>query len=352
MNADWLTVPAAPLNDSAQRDAVSRQGILTKPPGALGRLEELAIRFAAMQGRSRPEIAKPHIVIFAADHGVAEEGVSAFPQSVTTEMIRNFARGGAAIAVLARELGASLEVINLGTVTDPGPLDGVLAAMLGPGTANFTRMPAMTADQLARAFGIGRQAAERAAMQGADLLVGGEMGIGNTTAATAIACALLDLPVDSLVGPGTGLDPAGIGRKADTIRRALARHREALREPLEILRCLGGFEIAALTGAYLASAQIGLPVLVDGFIASTAALLVVELCPQAAQWLVYSHGSAEPGHRFVLEALHAEPLLQLGMRLGEGSGAAAAVPLLRMACALHNGMATFAEAGVAEKNQP
>ncbi len=352
MNADWLTVPAAPLNDSARRDAVSRQGILTKPPGALGRLEELAIRFAAMQGRSRPEVARVYIVVFAADHGVAEEQVSAFPQSVTVEMVRNFARGGAAIAVLARELGASLEVINLGTVIDPGPLDGVLAAMLGPGTANFTRTAAMTADQLARALGIGRQAAERAAMRGAELLIGGEMGIGNTTAATAIACALLDLPVDSLVGPGTGLDPAGVGRKADTIRRALARHREALREPLEILRCLGGFEIAALTGAYLASAQIGLPVLVDGFIASAAALLVVELCPQAAQWLVYSHGSAEPGHRFVLEALHAEPLLQLGMRLGEGSGAAAAVPLLRMACALHNGMATFAEAGVAEKIQP
>ncbi len=349
MTADWLAVPAAPLNDAARRDAVMRQGILTKPPGALGRLEDVAIRFAAMQGRSRPAVDRVHIVVFAGDHGVAQEGVSAFPQSVTAEMVRNFARGGAAISVLARELGASLEVINLGTVADPGPVAGVLAAALGPGTENFTRTPAMTAEQLARALGIGRQAAERAAMQKAELLVGGEMGIGNTTAATAIVCSLLDLPVDSLVGPGTGLDAEGVGRKAETIRRALARHRGALSEPVEILRCLGGFEIAALTGMYLASAQIGLPVLVDGFIASAAALLVVRLCPEAAQWLLFSHSSAEPGHRFVLEALHAEPLLRLGMRLGEGSGAAVTVPLLRMACALHNDMATFAEAGVAEK---
>lgn len=346
---DWLAIPAA-IPDAGARDAaVARQAVLTKPPGALGRLEDIAIRLAALQGTERPCVDRVHIAVFAGDHGVAAEGVSAFPQAVTAEMVKNFARGGAAICVAARALGAELEVINLGTAFDTGPLDGVKDYRLGPGTANFTAAPAMTGHQFACALAAGRHAVERARLKGAQLFIGGEMGIGNTTAAAALACALLDAPPERLAGPGTGLDAHGVARKAEVIRRALVCHRKHHGTPLEALRRLGGFEIAALTGGYIACAHIGLPVLVDGFISSAAALAATRLCPGAERWFLFAHASAEPGHRTVLEALAARPLLDLGMRLGEGSGAAVAVPLLRMACALHNEMATFAEAGVSEK---
>lgn len=347
---EWLNVPAALPNADARQAAEARQAALTKPPGALGRLEEVAIRLAALQSTERPGVDRVHIAVFAGDHGVAAEGVSAFPQAVTAEMVKNFARGGAAISVAARSLGAELEVINLGTVFDTGPLDGVKHYALGPGTANFTREPAMTEHQFACALAAGRHAAERARLKDCQLFIGGEMGIANTTAASALACALLDAPPSRLAGPGAGLDAQGVARKIEVIRRALERHREHHGTPVEALRRLGGFEIAALAGSYMACAHMGLPVLVDGFISSTAALAAARLCPGAESWFLFSHTSAEPGHRTVLDALGARPLLDLGMRLGEGSGAAVAVPLLRMACALHNGMATFAEAGVSEQN--
>ena len=342
----WLGIPAAGPDAGARRAAEARQAQLTKPPGALGRLEAVAIQLAALQGAPRPGLDQVHITVFAADHGVAAAGVSAFPQAVTAEMVGNFARGGAAISVAARTLGASLDVINLGTVRDPGPLAGVQDCRLGPGTADFTREPAMTEHQLARALGCGRQAVERARLAGAQLFIGGEMGIGNTTAAAALACALLDAPPERLAGPGTGLDAAGVQHKVEVIRRALACHAGHLSTPLDALCRLGGFEIAALTGACIACAHIGLPMLVDGYISSVAALAAAQLCPGAGEWLLFSHASAEPGHGAVLQALDARPLLDLGMRLGEGSGAAVTVPLLRMACALHNEMATFAEAEV------
>jgi nicotinate-nucleotide--dimethylbenzimidazole phosphoribosyltransferase len=347
---EWLQVPPATPNETARRAAEARQQVLTKPPGALGRLEQIAIRLAALQATELPKIERVHIAVFAGDHGIAEEGVSAFPQAVTGEMVRNFARGGAAISVLARALGATLEVINLGTVNDPGPLAGVKHYRLAPGTANFTREAAMSEQQLALALAAGRHAAERAKLAGAELFIGGEMGIANTTAATALACVLLSHAPQELVGPGAGLDARGIAHKARTIQRALDLHNAHLAVPLEALRRVGGFEIAALTGGYIACAQIGLPVLVDGFIASSAALVAARLRPSIEDWLFHAHISAEPGHRLLLEALGAEPLLDLGMRLGEGSGAAVAVPLLKLACALHSGMATFAEAGVSDKS--
>jgi len=346
---EWLQVPPALPDDDSRRAAEARQAILTKPPGALGRLEAAAIQLAALQGTERPCVNQVYITVFAADHGVAAEGISAFPQAVTAEMVKNFARGGAAISVLARELGAKLEVMNLGTVNDPGPLDGVLNLQLGPGTANLCREPAMDEHQLARAMHAGRQAAERARLGDAQLFIGGEMGIGNTTTAAVLACALLDAPPEQLAGPGTGLDAQGIKRKTEVIHQALDRHSQYHGAPLEALRRLGGFEIAALTGSYIACAHMGLPVLVDGFICSVAALAATRICPATEHWFLFSHASAEPGHRTVLDALDAHPLLNLGMRLGEGSGAAVAVPMLRMACALHNDMATFAEAGVSEK---
>lgn len=347
---DWLDLPAARLNEHARDAAIARQAALTKPPGALGRLEEIAVRLAALQGTAKPNVRHVFITIFAGDHGVAAEGVSAFPQAATAEMVKNFARGGAAICAAARALDAELEVVNLGTVFDTGTLEGVKNDALGPGTANFTREPAMNDRQFARALAVGRHAAERARQKGAQLFIGGEMGIGNTAAASALACALLDAPPERLVGPGTGLDAHGVTRKIEVIRRALACHSARLGTPLEALRRLGGFEIAALAGSYAACAHIGLPALADGFISTVAALAATRLCPGVEDWLLYSHASAEPGHRAVLDALGAKPLLDLGMRLGEGSGAAVAVPLLRMACALHNEMATFAEAGVSEKS--
>jgi nicotinate-nucleotide--dimethylbenzimidazole phosphoribosyltransferase len=349
-DTEWLNFAPAPLHKTARAAAIERQRNLTKPPGALGRLESAAIQLAAQQGRERPELERIHITVFAADHGVAVEGVSAFPQSVTAQMIANFARDGAAISVLARTLGASLEVINLGTVHDPGPLPKVLNLQLGQGTENICQGAAMDEVQLGRAMHAGRQGAERAKLAKAELFIGGEMGIGNTTAAAALACALLQAEPEAIAGPGTGLDSAGVWRKIEVIHRALALHHDVGSAPLEGLRRLGGFEIAALTGAYMACAHMGLPVLVDGFICSVAALMAERLCPGAVEWMLFSHTSAEPGHLTVLQALEVEPLLDLGMRLGEGSGAASAVPLLRLACTLHNEMATFAEAGVAEKH--
>lgn len=347
---EWLQLPPAQLDDDSRQAAEARQAILTKPSGALGRLEATAILLAALQGTEQPCVDRIFIVVFAADHGVTTEGVSAFPQSVTAGMVKNFASGGAAINVLSRELGAKLEVINLGTINDPGPLKEVLNFQLGPGTANLCREPAMDEYQLARAMHAGRQVAKRAKFADTQLFIGGEMGIGNTTAAAALACALLDAPPSLLTGPGTGLDAQGVTRKIEVIRLALDQHSQYLKSPLEVLRCLGGFEIAALTGSYIACAQKGLPILVDGFICSVAALAAARLCPGSEHWFLFSHASAEPGHRVVLNALDAQPFLDLGMRLGEGSGAATAVPLLRLACSLHNEMSTFTEAGVSEKS--
>lgn len=348
---EWLGLPVKRPSETARHAAISRQQQLTKPAGALGRLEELAIRLAALQDSAAPSVERISIVVFAADHGVAAEGVSAFPQSVTGEMLRNVARGGAAVSVLARTLGAHVEIIDVGTARDPGALTGVTAHRLGPGTANFTREPAMTPDQLSHALAIGRAAAQRAKERGANLFIGGEVGIGNTTAATAIACALLNRSAGDLAGPGTGLDARGIARKTAVIQRALAQHEGRLASALAVLQHVGGFEIAALAGSYIGCAQLGLPALVDGFVATSAALAAAHLHSGSKEWLLYSHASAEPGHRLILAALDAQPLLDLGMRLGEGSGSAAAAPLLQMACALHNRMATFEDAGVSRQNE-
>lgn len=343
--SDWLSA-ACVVPDAASAEAArARQQQLTKPPGSLGRLEAAAIALAGLQGTATPAVDSVWISIFAGDHGVAAEGVSAFPQVVTGEMLRNFATGGAAISVLARTLGAQLEVVNLGTVNDPGEVAGVRRAIIDTQTANFCVQPAMTDAQLASAMRTGADSVAAAVAAGAELFIGGEMGIANTTAASALGCALLGLDATALSGAGTGLDTAGVSHKAEVIARALARHADAV-DAKERLRCLGGFEIAALAGAYIAAAQAGLPILIDGFITSVAALAAVRMQPACRDWMLFGHRSREHGHTPLLEALDAEPLLDLGMRLGEGSGAATAVPLLRLACALHNNMATFAEAGV------
>lgn len=349
MSLQWWQQACQPLDLVARSKAQARQLQLTKPAGSLGQLEPLAIQLAAMQGSLRPSVERLWISIFAGDHGVVAEGVSAFPQAVTGQMLRNFVAGGAAISVLAKQLGATLEVIDLGTAVPLEPLRGVRHLHIGAGTQNFLQGPAMTLAQLLIALEAGQASVQRALEAGSQLFIGGEMGIGNTTAATALACQLLERRAVDLVGPGTGLDSAGVEHKTKVIEAALELHSSAIGEPIEALQRLGGFEIAALTGAYLACAQQGITALVDGFICSVAALLAVRLNPDCRDWLLFAHCGAEPGHIRVLQELQAEPLLDLGLRLGEGSGAALAVPLLQLACSLHNQMATFAEAAVAER---
>ncbi len=350
LSFSWLDNPIRKIDQKALQSASSHLQQLTKPPGSLGELESVVIRLASMQGKKNPQLEDINITIFAADHGVAEENVSAFPQSVTLEMIRNFSAGGAAICVIAKELNANLDVINLGTVGELEPLQGVKDCRLGCGTKNFAVQEAMSQEQLNAALTIGSDVAGKAKASGVDLFIGGEMGIANTTSATAMTAVLLKLNPAEITGAGTGLDEKGIKHKVKIIEQALSLHvgKNKL-QTLDILRCLGGFEIAALCGAYIRCGQEGTPILVDGFITSVAALLACEIQPSLRDWLIFSHESAEPGHKLVLQALQAESLLSLGMRLGEGSGAGVTVPLLRMACALHNNMATFSDADVAEK---
>lgn len=345
---EWLTrAAAAPCAESRQQ-ALERQQQLTKPPGSLGRLEQLAIDFGGFQKTPKPQLNNIAIRVFAADHGVTVEGISAFPQSVTAQMIHNFVGGGAAITVLARQHSADFAVVNLGTAEafpnqpEKPTLQNI---QLAAGTANFCEQPAMTPEQCSLALEVGRDSCANAPIS---LFIGGEMGIGNTTSAAAIFCALLDVEVDDIVGRGTGVDDAGLRRKQQAVHKGLALHINNDTGPEEILRCLGGFEIAALVGAYIGNAQRGVPSLVDGYITTAAALLACRINPSIADWLVFSHCSAEAAHALVLKAIGAKPLIDLDMRLGEGSGAGVAVSLIQSALLLHAQMATFAEAGVSE----
>lgn len=342
---NWLFQDISAPDAQFHKQALARQSQLTKPPGSLGLLEDIAIRLSAMQHRDRPQLENIHVSIFAADHGIAEEGVSAFPQAVTVEMVKNFAAGGAAINVLARHVAAIFEVVDVG-LRQPVDSANVIAQRAGAGTANFKLFAAMSEAQMKQALDAGKSAVDRARTNHADIFIGGEMGIANTASASALAAALLDVPAQEITGAGTGLNSAQIKHKANVIAAALLRHHDSLTTPLSALQHLGGFEIAALTGAYIAAAQQELPVLVDGFICSVAALLAVKLNPDCNDWFFYGHHSEEKGHKIVLEALDARPLLNLNMRLGEASGAVTAVPILQMACRLHNEMATFAQANI------
>lgn len=342
----WLTLPAKTIDQNAADAALMRQSQLTKPAGSLGQLEQLAVQLASLQG-TIPQADHVHVTVYAADHGVMAENISAYPQSVTAAMIRNFASGGAAISVLAKHLDASLDVINVGTVSELEDIKGVQDQRIANGTANFHQQAAMKEAECEQAILIGQHNVECCLQNGTQIYIAGDMGIGNTTAASAMACALLNLPAEQLAGPGTGLTAAGVSHKAKIIKDSLLLHKNRLDSPLAILRYLGGFEIAAMVGSYLHCAKSGLPVVIDGFISSVAALCAEQICPGSRQWFLFSHHSAEPGHSVVLQALEAQPLVNFNMRLGEASGAAVAIPLLRMACALHNQMATFEEAAIA-----
>lgn len=348
MDMKWWQQKPAIVNQSIYEQAVARQNELTKPAGSLGQLEEIAVRLSAMQSNIQPCVDNVYIAIFAADHGIAHENVSAFPQAVTAEMVRNFARGGAAISVLANALDATLNVINVGTVTALEPLAGVHDQSIACGTANFAQQPAMTELQLEQALMIGKHEVEIALKKGTQLFIAGDMGIANTTSATALACVQLGVNAQVLVGAGTGLNEQGVVHKAAVIQAALEKHKPS--DAYEAMLCLGGFEIAAMVGAYIHAAQKKLPILVDGFISSTAALYAQAFCPGVQEWMLFAHQSAEQGHRAILRYLHAQPIVDLNLRLGEGSGAAVAVPLLRLACHLQNEMTTFSQAAVSSKH--
>jgi nicotinate-nucleotide--dimethylbenzimidazole phosphoribosyltransferase len=327
-------MPIVPPDEGFAERARARQRELTKPPGSLGKLESVAVRLAAIQRRDQPTSFGRRVVVFAANHGVVAEGVSPYPPEVTAQMVRNFAAGGAAINALARAAGAEVSVVDVG---------------VDRGTRNFAREPAMAEEEMGAALERGRAEARRAQAEGVALLGLGEMGIGNTTSASAITAALTGLPPSRVTGPGTGLDESGRRRKVEVVERALALHEVSAREPLRVLRTVGGLEIAALAGLSLEAAARRLAVVVDGFIASAAFALAVKLEPGVKDYAFFSHLSTEPGHRALLSFLGVEPLLDLGLRLGEGTGAALAMPVLGAAVAAHNDMATFASAGVSGK---
>jgi nicotinate-nucleotide--dimethylbenzimidazole phosphoribosyltransferase len=333
-----------PVDPRWLEQARARQLQLTKPPGSLGRLEEVANRIAAMQETLAPVVDAARLVLFAADHGVCAEGVNPYPQAVTAQMVANFLRGGAAINALARAAGIDLEIVDAGVASEIPAADGLIRRAIGPGTRNFCAGPAMTEGQAVAALLLGIERSEC----GAALLGMGEMGIANTTAASAVTAALTGLDADAVTGRGTGADDTCMTRKRSAVARALALHAPHLAGPLDILARLGGFEIGAIAGLCLGAAARRCPVLVDGFIATAGAALAVGLRPAVRDYLIPAHRSTEPGHAPLLEIIGHRPLLDLEMRLGEGTGAALAVPVVRAAVAAFTGMATFASAGVSE----
>ena len=338
-----------PTPDAAAYAAArAHQNQLTKPTGSLGMLEDVACRFASWQDRAVPLPPKAAITVFAADHGVTAEGVSAYPSAVTAEMVKNFAAGGAAICVLARQHGARLEVVDVGVASPLPALPGVVSARVASGTRNLARTAAMTEAEVDAALEAGRAAARRAVDAGAGVLVAGEMGIGNTTPSAALICHFCALPPEAVVGRGTGVDDAALTLKTRVVAQALARL-PAGADARSVLAEVGGLEIAAMAGVYLEGARLGVPSVVDGFIAAAAALTACAMAPGLEHWLLASHRSQETGHQAALARLGLAPMVDLGLRLGEGSGAALVLPLIASALQLHAGMATFASAGVTDK---
>ena len=340
-----------PLDYEAAWAADERLNGLTKPPGSLGHLEELVRRYAAIRHDESVKSGRGAIAVFVADHGVAAESVSAFPQAVTAEMLRNIAAGGAAISVLARRFGYSLKVVDVGVKVDTSsiPLAGVTYRRIGAGTRNFLDGPAMTPDETTRALEAGIEIARELAGGGATLIGIGEMGIANSTSAAAILCALTAIAPDSMVGRGTGLDDAGVRRKTEVVARGLEIHRAAMASGEATLAALGGFEMAAMAGACLGGAASNVPVVVDGFIATAAAAVAEKIHPGLFDHLFFSHRSAEGGHALALEHFKLRPILDLDLRLGEGTGAALAMNVIECALDLLHNMATFAGAGVSGK---
>jgi len=342
-----------PLAQDAMEEARRRQLDLTKPPGSLGRLEELSIKLAGIQGLARPQVQSKAIVVMAADHGVTVEGVSAFPAEVTPQMVFNFLAGGAAINVFARQVGAQVIVADLGVAVDLPPHETLITKKVGYGTRNMAQGPAMTRQEALQAVAIGIEIVNELAAkpEGLDLLGTGDMGIGNTTPSSAIVAAFTGLDVATLTGRGTGLNDAGLQHKVKIIEQSLQVNQPDPNDPLDVLAKVGGFEIAGLVGLIFGAAAAHVPIVVDGFISSAAALVATEWHPAVRDYLIAAHSSVEIGHRVMLERMELSPLLNLNLRLGEGTGAALAMNVLEAATRALNEMATFSEAGVSD-SQP
>lgn len=339
-----------PLDQAAMQAARERQSQLTKPSGSLGRLEELSIQLAGIQRKPDPVIKEKVVIVMAGDHGVVAEGVSAYPQEVTPQMVLNFLNGGAAINVLTRHVGARVVVVDMG-MADKGKVVSpqLIQRRVGSGTANLAQGPAMRREQAEESIQHGIDIALEEISKGADILGAGDMGIGNTTSSAAIAACILGHTPEDIVGRGTGVDDAGMARKVSAIKRGLKVNKPKPEDGMDVLAKVGGFEIGGLAGVMLGAASKGVPVMVDGFISTAAALIAVTLAPVCRQYLISAHRSQEKGHMMMLTWLGLKPLLDLDLRLGEGTGAALGISMVEAACKVLNEMATFGEAGVSEK---
>jgi nicotinate-nucleotide--dimethylbenzimidazole phosphoribosyltransferase len=349
MSLDETLKQIHPLDRSSESAAQQRLDSLTKPQGSLGRLEELARRIAVIQGKAPPRLGRKLLLVFAADHGIAEEGVSAYPREVTAQMTYNFLNGGAAINVLARHHGVDTEVVDVGVDYEFAGPRGLRNCKVRRGTANFARGPAMTRDEAVRSVELGIELAREAAAENIFLLGAGDMGIGNTSSATAILCALTGVAPADAAGRGTGIDDATLRRKIAAIERGLDINRPDANDPLDVLTKVGGLEIGAMTGVILGAATLRVPMVLDGFIAGAAALLAQRFSPHVRDVLFASHLSAEKGHGLMLDELKLVPVLDLQMRLGEGTGACLLMGLIEAAVRIMGEMATFESAGVKEK---
>jgi len=340
------------LDRAAMEAARQRQDRLTKPLGSLGRLEELSILVAGIQGKTRPDVSAKVIFTMAGDHGVVQEGVSAYPSEVTPQMVYNFVRGGAGINVLAGHVGARVVVVDMGVASDLEPHPEIVVKKIGYGTKNLAQGPAMSRQEAILSLEAGIQVFEAELNKGLQIVGTGDMGIGNTTPSAAVVAAFTGLPVETVTGRGTGIDDVRFAAKVRAIAQGLALNRPNPKDPLDVLSKVGGFEIGGLAGVILAGAAHRVPVVIDGFISGAAALVATELEPKARDFLIAGHLSPEPGHRAALAHMRLEPVLDLGMRLGEGTGAALAMAMVEAAVKALNEMATFEEAGVAGKLEP
>lgn len=337
-----------PMDEEAGKQARCHIDQLTKPLGSLGRLEELVVDLARMTGNPFPKVTPPGVLVFAGDHGVVKEGVSAYPQEVTAQMVLNFLNGGAAINVFSRQIGALLKVFDVGVAADLSH-EGLELCKIRYGTANFLHEDAMSREEAEKSISVGIKAAKKIIEEGARLMIIGEMGIGNTTSSSAILAALTGDDIEWIVGKGTGVNQQGIQLKKQIILKGLQERKPNRQDPLDVLSKVGGLEIGAMAGAVLGAAAMRVPVLVDGFISTVAALVAARIEPKAGDYLLASHQSQEPGHLHALRALNMKPLIDLQMRLGEGSGAAVAFPIVESATLMIREMATFDSAGVSNK---
>jgi nicotinate-nucleotide--dimethylbenzimidazole phosphoribosyltransferase len=345
---DEVVRTVEPIDKNILEQARARHDQLTKPLGSLGILEEIGIRLAAIYNTMKPKVTGKGVVVFAADHGVTDAGVSAYPKAVTEQMVLNFLHGGAAINVLSQTNNVEMMVVDVGVDADFPGYPKLLERKVARGTRNMLEAPAMTHEELRRGLEVGIEAANLMIDKGVNLIAGGDMGIGNTTAATAIISVMTGIGVAELTGRGTGVDDAGLQRKIEVIEKVIALHQVKKEEPLELLRCVGGLEIAAMTGFYLASAARRVAIVLDGFVSHAAALVAVSLNPNLKDYLFASHTSQNESHRKRFELLGVKPLFNFTLRLGEGTGAVLAMPVIESAASILSDMATFAEAGVSE----